>query len=601
MRIVENIRGPLLFGALWLLAAQTTIFLRDSLDAVLLIWLPSAISVATLHLARLERWPIYIAALLIAQTFNGALIGLSPVNTVVFAFAASVEAITATRLGSMALGRHKIPESLWHFVGIFMAAVVGASLSAVITAPFRAPGEPLEMAWWFLASVLGIQAGTPVLMLLRERVGQNVDRLLKLDNGKLLAMELTALAIMAIVVLSIDVPLTPLLVIGVVFITIRHGQLGSSLGVIACVLAATAISIGGDSPAHFMDLDPFTAGLWLQGLMFLILAVSLPLAALLMAQAKLQDRLRKRASQLSDNLAIVRLAEDLAGIGRWHLDLRSGRQHWSPRMLEMNGLDPAGGPDPGDITAMLPDGGRMLFGEIAGHECDREPYRFDNRIKPPGQPERFLRMSVQNQFDASGERVGIFGVAMDVTEQVRREEALDLARGRAMRLADEARAMANTDALTGLPNRRHALQRLEGMVAEAEREGRGLSAIMFDIDFFKRINDSFGHQTGDDVLRRVAWLAQKQTRAHDLVGRLGGEEFTWLMPSVTQREAGALAERLRKAVEDGSSRGGLPPVTISMGCAQWQHGDSGEVLLAKADAALYAAKEGGRNRVRKAA
>ena len=243
----------------------------------------------------------------------------------------------------------------------------------------------------------------------------------------------------------------------------------------------------------------------------------------------------------------------------------------------------------------------MLFGEIAGHECDRKPYRFDNRIKPPGEPERFLRMSVQNQFDASGKRVGIFGVAMDVTEQVRREEALDLARGRAMRLADEARAMANTDALTGLPNRRHALQRLEGMVAEAERESRGLSAIMFDIDFFKRINDSFGHQTGDEVLRRVAWLAQKQTRAHDLVGRLGGEEFAWLMPGVTQREAGALAERLRKAVEEGSSRGGLPPVTISMGCAQWQPGDSGEVLLAKADAALYAAKEGGRNRVRKAA
>ena len=250
---------------------------------------------------------------------------------------------------------------------------------------------------------------------------------------------------------------------------------------------------------------------------------------------------------------------------------------------------------------MLPDGGRMLFGEIAGHECDHKPYRFDNRIKPPGQPERFLRMSVQNQFDASGERIGIFGVAMDVTEQVRREEALDLARGRAMRLADEARAMANTDALTGLPNRRHALQRLDGMVAEVQREGRGLSAIMFDIDFFKRINDGFGHQTGDEVLRRVAWLAQKQTRAHDLVGRLGGEEFAWLMPGVTQRDAGALAERLRKAVEEGSSRGGLPPVTISMGCAQWQPGDSGEVLLAKADAALYAAKEGGRNRVRKAA
>ena len=210
-------------------------------------------------------------------------------------------------------------------------------------------------------------------------------------------------------------------------------------------------------------------------------------------------------------------------------------------------------------------------------------------------------MSVRNEFDEQDQRTAAFGVAMDVTGQIRREEALDLARGRAVRLAAEAQKMANTDALTDLPNRRCTLARLATMRDDAQHAGRPLAAIMFDIDHFKRVNDDFGHQAGDDVLVKVASIANAQRRSGDLVGRIGGEEFVWLAANVSPDEARRLAERLRGAIEKGTRNSRFPQVTVSIGLTMLQPGDSDQTLLARADAALYEAKQGGRNMVRRAA
>lgn len=161
--------------------------------------------------------------------------------------------------------------------------------------------------------------------------------------------------------------------------------------------------------------------------------------------------------------------------------------------------------------------------------------------------------------------------------------------------------MAMTDALTGLPNRRSAMARLKDVVAESKRYGDKLSCIVIDVDHFKNINDTYGHENGDIVLKEVAQLFQRSARSYDMVSRLGGEEFLVISTRSDQTEAAQLAERLRSAIEQLaiSLGGGISAkVTISLGVACWNagYGDGGDLIRA-ADNALYLAKRNGRNRV----
>jgi diguanylate cyclase (GGDEF)-like protein len=159
---------------------------------------------------------------------------------------------------------------------------------------------------------------------------------------------------------------------------------------------------------------------------------------------------------------------------------------------------------------------------------------------------------------------------------------------------------ALTDPLTGLPNRRHGLDRLEQEWAAAKRNIRPLSCMLLDIDRFKQINDSRGHDVGDAVLRQAARLLKSSARAQDMVCRLGGEEFLMICPDTPAASAAQAAERIRRRFESAPVEvDGLSfRITISIGVAArhsaMPHFDS---LLKAADRALYAAKDQGRNRV----
>jgi diguanylate cyclase (GGDEF)-like protein len=161
--------------------------------------------------------------------------------------------------------------------------------------------------------------------------------------------------------------------------------------------------------------------------------------------------------------------------------------------------------------------------------------------------------------------------------------------------------MAMTDFLTGLPNRRSALQRLKNLVAEVQRYNEPLSCLMIDIDHFKNINDSHGHDRGDQVLRLIARLLEDKARSYDMVSRWGGEEFLVISARSGVSDTLHLAERLRKAVAAWDivlAEGLHLRVTISIGVATWNASlrNPGE-LIKKADQALYQAKASGRNRV----
>jgi hypothetical protein len=152
---------------------------------------------------------------------------------------------------------------------------------------------------------------------------------------------------------------------------VRHGQLGAALGVLAIAAAAGVTSLGGESPARFLAVPPARAGLMLQVVMLAMLAVSLPIAAMLLTRNRLERRLREQNAVLDKSLTTLRLAERLAGIGYWRYDIRNGRQAWSELMLEINGLARDVGPDPGNMRGLLPDGGDALFAEIARQRDNR--------------------------------------------------------------------------------------------------------------------------------------------------------------------------------------------------------------------------------------
>jgi two-component system, cell cycle response regulator len=185
-----------------------------------------------------------------------------------------------------------------------------------------------------------------------------------------------------------------------------------------------------------------------------------------------------------------------------------------------------------------------------------------------------------------------------VATQVRRKRYTDKLRDNVQRSV----TMALTDPLTGLHNRRYMETHLQSLVEQSGERSRSLSIMILDIDYFKAINDTYGHDVGDDVLREFARRVRRSVRGIDLVSRLGGEEFVVVMPETEVSVALRVGERIRQAIASQAfaSRDGrhLVEATVSIGVATLeQPGDMPDSLLKRADHALYAAKREGRNRV----
>jgi len=159
---------------------------------------------------------------------------------------------------------------------------------------------------------------------------------------------------------------------------------------------------------------------------------------------------------------------------------------------------------------------------------------------------------------------------------------------------------ASTDALTGISNRGHFQNLAEQEVRRARRFSRNLTAMMIDIDLFKPINDTYGHATGDSIIKGVVKRALESLRQSDSIGRVGGEEFAVVLPETPLKAAFEVAERLRKHIEEKPIIADHRAIscTVSIGVAQLSPEDSGiEDLIRRSDKALYAAKKGGRHRV----
>ena len=263
---------------------------------------------------------------------------------------------------------------------------------------------------------------------------------------------------------------------------------------------------------------------------------------------------------------------------------------------------------PGIIyTFVREPGGRYFFSYLSektwdfygltAEECLDDPDKIFNLIHPDDLPRVHESIAVSAQTldesrpekDADG-RISWHGMTINIDT----EKNLEL----------ELEQLSITDELTGLYNRRYMLRKLQESVAQGERYGDTFSLISLDIDFFKTINDSYGHPTGDAVLQRFADIIESRTRKSDIVARTGGEEFIIFMPNTGLSEAGHVAESLRIALQTESfvsDEGETFGITFSAGVVNWSGAESQTTsvrdLLSACDQSMYAAKRAGRNRV----
>ena len=328
-----------------------------------------------------------------------------------------------------------------------------------------------------------------------------------------------------------------------------------------------------------------------------LMALSLALA---FAIRTIRLRIAQSRRAIANALALADMGERLGNLGRWRF-LPDGTQEWSEGMLRLTGFPSGCMPDEETRRELLVDGGASFYRAFEANARNRDPFDFEFAITRVDGQHRTLRVVAQNEFGDDDRLVQRFGVAIDVTDEREQLARLDAARGAALRQAEKAKALANTDPLTGLANRRHAMAVADRAVLSATRNGSSLALAVFDLDHFKSVNDTYGHAAGDAVLVAVARIARQQVRAADTLARIGGEEFLWLLEGADGLVAEAATERLRDAIAAGSAAGGAPAVTARIGYAVCRPGDSALALFARADAALYAAKHGGRKGVKMAA
>lgn len=214
-------------------------------------------------------------------------------------------------------------------------------------------------------------------------------------------------------------------------------------------------------------------------------------------------------------------------------------------------------------------------------------YPMQSRIQALAQAQQSLRTAAEELEQRVQERTAELTLANETLQHEIKVRT---------QMQEELQRLAATDTLTGLRNRRAVSAFTEMEIKRAERYGDALSLIMFDIDHFKRINDTFGHLVGDEVLILVAKLISERIRASEVLARWGGEEFILILPQTDMENAVHLAGELRTLMQ-AYVFPHVGIVTASFGVTQFSPGDSMDNLLHRADIALYRAKENGRNRV----
>ncbi|HRD66811.1 MAG TPA: diguanylate cyclase [Candidatus Competibacter sp.] len=296
-----------------------------------------------------------------------------------------------------------------------------------------------------------------------------------------------------------------------------------------------------------------------------------------------RHELDRRLKESEERLALALWGADL---GLWDWDIRTGTITCNGPRTELVGCRP------GETRLSFGDWEQRIHPQdlaaardaLRAHLENRAPF-FESEYRLRHKDEAWSWVLIRGKVierDRRGQSMRACGIVMDIGQRKRLEENL--------------RRLATTDPLTGAFNRRYLLQVIETEIGRAQRYARPLSLIMFDLDHFKRINDSFGHDRGDMVLKSIAALARQRLRHSDILARWGGEEFMVLAPETALPQAIALAETLRAALHQ-SLFPDIGPITASFGVAGYRLDETVDQWLKRVDDLVYQVKREGRDQI----
>jgi diguanylate cyclase (GGDEF)-like protein len=587
---VEAVFWFLLTATGYFLLASLSLYATKGADNIAAVWPPSGYFLALLLLMPARARVAAFAAMAAASIGANMIEGIHATAAVAYTVANAAEATIALWLirrrepGEMSF---MVPQAVGRFC---VAALAASAASAVVATLLTRNGVDFFLSWTTTVA-LGMLIVTPPIVMLARMVTSNAL------NNVPTAMKVEGIALLTIAAFvtgasfsQSDFPVTFLPCVALIVAAYRLGPFGAAAGMLIVAIIASLLTGQGYGPIAAMDESQKVEVLFLQFYLVTMLFIALPLAALLVVQRRLAKRLEQSNRWLLQ-------AEAAALVGHWRVDLVRWTIQWSDQTYRVHGLEP-GIPVDVDysVEQYLPDDRVAVRKALEDAVRSGEPFVFQGRILRADGEIRHVKSHGSIEMGRRGKAVGIFGTVQDVTDTVENARILESARSAAERIA-------NTDMLTGLPNRRHTLSFLDQALRRAVQEGAPLAVAIFDIDHFKAINDQHGHAAGDEVIRRVGQRAKASLRDDDMVGRYGGEEFVCILQCRSALSAELVAERVRKAVyaDDEGVAAGLPAVTVSIGLAVYAGEVSIEDLLQRADKALYAAKREGRNRLRMAA
>ncbi len=586
---------------------EISIETTKSTGGIATVWPASGLYFAILLLSPPKQHIRYVVAIAVASLTGNLSAGTSPLFSCIFTLANATEGLVAYYLMKF-IGVKRLSFIEPVTVAKFCIAAISGTLWSASVVTLLTQGTWSFFFLWQVTDMLGILLITPLIFIITNIVTErSFTRKEWRRPFEIMALLLMVIGVTAGSFSQTSYPLFFLPPVAVLVVTYRLGPFGAAISVLIVAIISTIFAGMGLGPIRFVAGGKEVAGFFQQFYLLVLLGTAMMFAAL-------QSASRKLTRSLDESNSLLMQAESIANLGHWRLDLHHGTLFWSEEVFCIHGLkDCDGTQDRHDDEEMQAP--KLAHNLSLYHKDDRayvrgilkraiataSPFEYQARIVRPDDTIRHITSRGQVQKDENDEAVALFGMIQDVTQQVETTYMLKQAQKLAEQAAARAQKLANTDQLTGIPNRRHTLNMLKEYIAKAHRKGGELSVAMFDIDHFKAVNDQHGHAVGDQILRFVAQHSGKVLRADDLVGRIGGEEFVIVLPGANTHRTMEIAERLRISIEKGSNaRFGGNGVTISIGVASLKHAENenamdSDQLLLNADEALYKAKRLGRN------
>ncbi|MFM9828028.1 MAG: diguanylate cyclase [Sphingomonas sp.] len=576
-------------GVAYFVAASAMMLFSRLGGGLAILWLASGLLTAQLSLAPRREWRVYIIACGMAIATASALFGLGPLRAIPMA---SINLLEAT-IVAMAMRRYsrgaKSLESIYGILLFMVATTVATTLSATLGAlvAITVPHIAFWPAWlaWFSGHALGTITVAPIAILSLSgeygRWWRSADNRLKREAALLLAL----MIIVCLAVFGVGrQPLLFLPMLPLMIATFRLDRVGTATGIIVIGLIGGAYTAIGYGPVAIVSDLPLARAIFFQLFLAATILTALPVSA------ELQQR-RNILMRLIDSEARYKLITENSTDIVLSLDTRGLIRYASPSVREILGVDPNSliGLRPNDIGGG-PDQHAVKAAYQGVFDNDAAISVIEYGAALADGDHRWFEARTRGLIGDDGQPSGWVSTIRDISQ--RKSLELQLAHA------------AATDPLTGLANRRAFDILLDRRIERGFANTSSDCVAVFDIDFFKRVNDAHGHGVGDLVLEAFADEARRAIRASDYVARLGGEEFGIIFSGTDLAQAALICERLRRTIAARVTKapdGSTVSVTVSAGVALLGPSMSRNQVMRAADDALYRAKAAGRDRLALAA